>query len=172
VSDTPRLLLAKAAPAAYKALDALSAEVATIAQDAGLDPLLIELIKLRTSQINGCAFCLRLHTRDALKLGESTDRLAVLPAWREAGAYFSPLEAAALELAEAITTVAVGQVPDEVYDAVREVLTDDQLTAVSWIAISMNAFNRVAITSRTPVRPLHGTGHQPSGQQPVAQPAE
>ncbi|MGP3918477.1 carboxymuconolactone decarboxylase family protein [Nonomuraea sp. 10N515B] len=66
-----------------------------------VDPLLVELVKIRTSQINGCAFCLRMHTRDALKKGESTDRLAVLPAWAETG-YFSEFERAALRLAEAV----------------------------------------------------------------------
>lgn len=105
----------------------------------GLGPLLVELVKIRTSQINGCAFCLRMHTRDALKKGESTDRLALLPAWAET---------AALRLAEAITRVSEGHVSDADYAAAAAVLSEDQVSAVAWLSTVMNAFNRVAITSR------------------------
>lgn len=139
-------------PTAYKTLISLSAQADKDAAAAGVDPLLVELIRIRTSQINGCAFCLRMHTGDSLKKGENPDRIAVLPAWPES-AYFSETERAALRLVEAITLVPDGHVSDEDYAAAAEVLTADQISAISWLTIVMNAFNRVAITSRYPVGP-------------------
>ncbi|MFV8128803.1 carboxymuconolactone decarboxylase family protein [Streptomyces syringium] len=149
--NTPqRVNIGKQHPAAYKALIALSSEVEEAAAAAGLDPLLVELLKIRVSQINGCAFCLRMHTRDALKKGENSDRIAVLPGWEETG-YFSETERAALRLTEAVTRVSDGHVSDEDYNAATAVLTADQVSAIAWLATLMNAFNRVAITSRYPV---------------------
>ena len=142
-----RVTISKRDPASYKAMLALSAAVEEGAAAAGLDPLLIELVKIRTSQINGCAFCLRAHTRDALKQGESPDRLAVLPAWAETG-YFTETERAALRLAEAITLVSEGHVSDEDYASAAAVLPGEQVAAVAWLTTAMNAMNRVAITSR------------------------
>ncbi|GAA4561426.1 carboxymuconolactone decarboxylase family protein [Planotetraspora kaengkrachanensis] len=150
MADQRRVNIGKQHPEGYKALLALSAVAEEGAAAAGLDPLLVELVKIRTSQINGCAFCLRMHTRDALKKGESTDRLAVLDAWAEAG-YFSETERAALRLAEAITRVSKGHVSDADYAAAAAVLSEDQISAVAWLTTVMNAFNRVAITSRYPV---------------------
>ncbi|MEV4673618.1 carboxymuconolactone decarboxylase family protein [Actinomadura sp. NPDC049382] len=150
-ATTHRLYLDKQHPSAYKALVALSTEVQRIATAAGLDPLLIELLKIRISQINGCAFCLRLHTRDALKKGENPDRIAVLPGWEETG-YFSDLDRAALRLSEAVTRVSDGHVSDEDYDAAAAVLSPDQVSAVIWLTTVMNAFNRIAISSRYPVK--------------------
>ena len=150
MTDSPRVNIGKQHPAAYKALIALSSEAEVAVAAAGLDPLLVELLRIRTSQINGCAFCLRMHTRDALKKGENPDRIAVLPAWKETG-YFSAADRAALRLTEAIAYVADGHVGDEDYDAASAVLTTDQVSAVAWLATVMNAFNRVAITSRYPV---------------------
>jgi AhpD family alkylhydroperoxidase len=139
-------------PAAYKTLISLSVQADQDATAAGLDPLLVELVRIRTSQINGCAFCLRMHTRDSLKKGENPDRIAVLPAWAES-AYFSETDRAALRLAEAITLVPDGHVGDADYAAAAELLTADQVSAVSWLTIVMNAFNRVAVTSRYHVGP-------------------
>ncbi|WP_399931848.1 carboxymuconolactone decarboxylase family protein [Streptomyces kanamyceticus] len=150
MNDPQRVNIGKQHPAAYKALIALSSEVEGAAAAAGLDPLLVELLKIRVSQINGCAFCLRMHTRDALKKGENSDRIAVLPGWEETG-YFSETERAALRLTEAVTRVSDGHVGDEDYDAAAAVLSAEQVSAVSWLATLMNAFNRVAITSRYPV---------------------
>ncbi|QRP42648.1 carboxymuconolactone decarboxylase family protein [Amycolatopsis sp. FDAARGOS 1241] len=147
MTNTQRVRIDKQHPAAYKALIALSAEADNSAAAAGLDPLLIELVRIRTSQINGCAFCLRMHTRDALEKGENPDRIAVLPAWEETG-YFSETDRAALRLVEAITKVSDGHVSDENYNAAATALTEDQISAVAWIVVVMNAFNRVAITSR------------------------
>ncbi|MEU1672333.1 carboxymuconolactone decarboxylase family protein [Streptomyces roseifaciens] len=150
MNDPQRVNIGKQHPAAYKALTTLWSEVEAAAAAAGLDPLLVELLKIRVSQINGCAFCLRMHTRDALKKGENSDRIAVLPGWEETG-YFSETEQAALRLVEAVTRVSDGHVSDEDYNAAAAVLTADQVSAVAWLATVMNAFNRVAITSRYPV---------------------
>ena len=147
MTNTQRVNIGKEHPAAYKALVSMSAEVENSAAAAGLDPLLVELLRIRASQVNGCAFCLRMHTRDALTKGENPDRIAVLPAWDEAG-YFSETDRAALRLTEAVTRVSDGHVSDEDYNAAAAALTPDQISAVTWLATVMNAFNRVAITSR------------------------
>ncbi|GHF41028.1 carboxymuconolactone decarboxylase family protein [Streptomyces morookaense] len=150
MNDPQRVNIAKQHPAAYKALTALSSEVQEAAAAVGLDPLLVELLKIRASQINGCAFCLRMHTRDALQMGENPDRIAVLPGWEETG-YFSETERAALRLTEAVTRVSDGHVSDKDYSAAAAVLTEGQISGIVWLAILMNAFNRLAITSRYPV---------------------
>ena len=142
-----RVSIDKQHPAAYKALIALSIEAENAAAAAGLDPLLVELVRIRASQINGCAFCLRMHTRDALTNGENPDRIAVLAAWAETG-YFSETDRAALRLTEAITRVSDAHVSDDDYNAAAATLTAGQISAVAWLATVMNAFNRVAITSR------------------------
>ncbi|MEV6620320.1 carboxymuconolactone decarboxylase family protein [Amycolatopsis sp. NPDC051106] len=147
MTNTPRVSIDKQHPAAYKALIGLSMEAEKAAAAAGLDPLLVELVRIRASQLNGCAFCLRMHTGDALKKGENPDRIAVLPAWEETG-YFSDTDRAALRLTEAITRVADGHVGDEDYAAAASVLTAEQISAVAWLTTVINAFNRVAITSR------------------------
>lgn len=147
-----RVNLSKSDPASYAALMAMNTSVSESALAAGLDAKLCELIKIRASQINGCSYCLRMHTRDALKLGESTDRLAVLSAWAESD-YFSATERAALALSESITRVSEGQVPRDVYTMASAVLTDAQVSAVGWLTAAINVFNRIAITSRYPVKP-------------------
>ena len=140
--------LSKLHPVAYKALAALSAEADEAFANSGLNPLVAELVKLRVSQINGCAFCLRMHTRDALAKGESTDRLAVVAAWWESQ-YFDASECAALALAEQITSI-----HSPARHAIEEgALSDEQSSAVAWLAVVMNAWNRVAITSHYPVAP-------------------
>ncbi|NJP67842.1 carboxymuconolactone decarboxylase family protein [Streptomyces spiramenti] len=135
-------------PAAYSRLLELSKQADAGVAAAGVDPLLSELVKIRVSQLNGCAFCLRMHTRDALALGETADRLAVLPAWRESR-YFSGTERAALRLAEAVTSPAVATLPAGDEDELGEA----QAAAIAWLAVVMNAWNRVALTSGYPVGP-------------------
>ena len=152
VTDLQRVNLSKAAPAAYKSLLTLNRQVLDQAASADLTPLAIELLKIRISQLNGCAFCLQMHTREALQHGESPDRLAVLPAWRET-TYFTPQERAALALSEAITTVGETHVPDETYAAAAVDLSEAQIAAVAWLSVVMNSLNRLAITSRYPVGP-------------------
>ena len=140
--------LSKQHPSAYKSLIALNGEADEAVKQAGLDPLLGELVKIRVSQLNGCAFCLRMHTRDAVAKGETTDRLAVIAAWWESQ-YFTDQEQAALGLAEQVTRLSVP--PREEWN--NGSLNDEQISAVSWLAVVMNAWNRVAIRSHDPVAP-------------------
>jgi AhpD family alkylhydroperoxidase len=146
-----RVFIDKQSPAAYQALRATAEAVHAVAADAGLDRGLVELVNLRVSQINGCAYCLSVHTRAAVREGETVQRLGVLPAWRDTEV-FTALERAALGLAEATTSPADAAVQEAAYAAAREVLTEDQISAVVWVAITINAFNRVSILSKHPVR--------------------
>lgn len=147
-----RINLGKSAPKLYQtvaSLDQLATEAVT---SAGIAEGFSHLLRLRASQINQCAFCVRLHTRDALASGESSDRISVLPAWRETG-YFNQKECAALALMEAIMLVADGQVPDAIYEQAAAALSQDELSAIEWLAVVINTWNRIAISSRYPVKP-------------------
>ncbi|MCB8913772.1 MULTISPECIES: carboxymuconolactone decarboxylase family protein [Rhodococcus] len=135
----------------YRAQVAVAVAVRDAVAHAGLDRTLVELVNIRISQINGCAYCLDVHTRDALAGGESPQRLAVLPAWRETE-LFTDRERAALTLAEMVTTLPTPDLQDRDYADARAHLTDDQLSAIVWVAIAMNAFNRISILSRHRVR--------------------
>ncbi|MEU3985152.1 carboxymuconolactone decarboxylase family protein [Streptomyces sp. NPDC026672] len=146
-----RIYVDKQSPKAYHALVQTSEAVRATAADAGLERTVVELVNLRVSQLNGCAYCLDLHTRAALRAGETTRRLGVLPAWRDTE-LFTSLERAALALAEATTDPTDTEAQERAYAEAREVLTDDQISAVIWIAVTINAFNRVSILSRHPVR--------------------
>lgn len=148
---TARINLGKSAPVLYQAVVELDRLAAEALNQAGIAEGFSHLLRLRASQINQCAFCVRLHARDALASGESSDRLAVLPAWRETE-YFSAKERAALELVEAITLISDGQVPDAVYEQARESLSQEELSAIEWIAIVINTWNRIAISSRYTVK--------------------
>lgn len=148
---TERVNLGKSVPALYQAvieLDRLASEALT---NAGIADGFSHLLRLRASQINQCAFCVRLHARDALASGESGDRVAVLSAWKETE-YFSPKERAALELVEAITLISDGQLPDAVYEQAAASLSNEEMTAIEWLAVVINTWNRIAISSRYPVR--------------------
>lgn len=139
------------APELYQAMANLQAEVNKAGANAGLDPKLLELVKTRASQINGCAYCLDMHTRDALELGESPRRLFVLDGWRETD-LFTEQEQAALALTEAMTKLSATQsVPDDVYEQAAKVFTEDQYRAVAWEVIAINSWNRMTITSHTPL---------------------
>ncbi|TCJ29873.1 carboxymuconolactone decarboxylase family protein [Nocardioides jejuensis] len=144
--------LDKANPDVYAALRATADTIAVAAREAGLPKLLTELVSVRVSQINGCAYCLHLHTKKLMAAGESVQRLGVLTAWRETE-LFDETERAALEMAEAITTLPAPEERIAIEYRVREVLSDAEFAAISWVAISMNAMNRLSITSRHPVRP-------------------
>jgi AhpD family alkylhydroperoxidase len=146
------LFLDKASPEIYGHLMAAARSAGAAAAAAGLDRRLVELVSLRVSQLNGCSYCLDVHTARALKAGETAQRLGVLPAWQEAGLY-TEIERAALELAEAITVLPHPEERLDLEFRVREVLSDAEYAAVAWLAISMNAFNRISITSRHPVAP-------------------
>ena len=151
MEDT-RVNLGKAGHGIYAGVAAFDKLSATFARSVGLADGFLHLLRLRASQINGCAYCDRMHTRDALASGESADRVAVLPAWRET-TYFNEKERASLALVEAVTRIGEGQVPDDVYAAAATVLSNDEIAAVEWIAIVINTWNRIAIASRYPVGP-------------------
>ncbi|MFB7442133.1 carboxymuconolactone decarboxylase family protein [Streptomyces mirabilis] len=148
---TQRIFIDKQSPKAYHALVQTSEAVRATAADAGLDRTVVELINLRVSQINGCAYCLNVHTRAALRAGEMAQRLGVLAAWRDTE-LFTPAERAALALAEATTEPTDAAAQETAWMGARDVLTDDQISAVIWVAITINAFNRVSIMSKHPVR--------------------
>lgn len=145
------LYLDKANPDVYAALRAVASAASKAAKDAGLSARLVELVSLRVSQINGCAYCLDVHHPKAVKAGETEQRLALLPAWRETE-LFDETERAALELAEAITTLPTAEERIATEYRVREILSDAEFAAVSWVSISMNSMNRLSITSRHVVR--------------------
>ena len=147
-----RINLGQSAPDLYKKVAELDALAMQKIQEAQLSEGFAHLLKLRASQINQCAFCIRLHTQDALKTGETAERIALLNAWRETE-YYDQAEGAALSLMEAITLVAEGQVPDEVYEDALPFLTDAQISAVEWLAVVINAWNRIAVSSRYSVKP-------------------
>lgn len=140
--------LSKTNSAAYRQVLELDGQVAEALAAAGVDGKLVELVKLRVSQLNGCAYCLRMHTRDAIKKGESADRLAVVAAWWESQ-YFTAQERAALGLAEEVTKMVVPERTD--WDDGS--LTPEQISAISWLAIVTGVWNRVAVRSHYPVAP-------------------
>ncbi|MFD5574767.1 carboxymuconolactone decarboxylase family protein [Streptomyces cadmiisoli] len=146
-----RVFIDKQSPDAYRALLATAESVRATAAEAGLDRILVELINIRVSQLNACAFCLNTHTRAALRGGETPQRLGVLAAWRDTD-LFTPRERAALALAEATTRPADAQPQTSAYDLARSVLTEAEISAVIWVAITINAFNRVSVMSKHPVR--------------------
>jgi AhpD family alkylhydroperoxidase len=113
-----------------------------------LEPSLLELVKLRASQINGCAYCLDMHTKDARARGESEQRIYLLDAWRESP-FYSERERAALAWTEAVTLVAETRVPDAVYEEVREHFSDDELLALTMAVATINAWNRLNVALRT-----------------------
>lgn len=141
-----RINISKVAPQAYDAMLELEKYLAT----SGLDKKLFELIKTRASQVNGCAYCINMHVRDAQQIGETSQRLFLLDAWRETD-LFTEKERAALALTEAITLITNGHVPDDVYHAAASKMTDPELAAVIMSIVTINAWNRIAITSRTPL---------------------
>lgn len=117
------------------------------AADAGLEPALLELVKQRASQMNGCAFCLHMHGADARRAGERPERLDVLAAWRETHC-FTPREQAALLWTEALTAIADDHVPDAVYAEVRRAFSEAELAALTAAVIAINGWNRIAIAFR------------------------
>jgi AhpD family alkylhydroperoxidase len=140
----PRLDFKKVSPGAYEALQSIGKYL----EACGLEKSLMELVKIRASQINGCSHCLDLHTKRAKVLGESDQRILLLGAWREADLY-SARERAALEWTEALTRIDLGRVPDLVYDFVRQYFAEKELVDLSLAVISINDHNRLNIAFRT-----------------------
>jgi AhpD family alkylhydroperoxidase len=116
----------------------------------GLERALLELVKIRASQINGCAYCIDMHTKDARSLGETEQRIYALSAWREAP-FYSARERAALEWAEALTAIAETHAPDDVFARVREHFDEPDLVALTFAIVAINGWNRLATSVRTPV---------------------
>jgi AhpD family alkylhydroperoxidase len=114
----------------------------------GVDPKLLELIKLRASQINGCAYCVDMHTKVARSLGETEQRLYAVSVWEEAP-FFTERERAALAWAEAVTLVSVDHVPDAVYDLVRRHFSEDELGPLTAAVVAINGWNRLSVAFRT-----------------------
>jgi AhpD family alkylhydroperoxidase len=139
-----RLDYGKASPEATRAVYALEMFV----KGSGLDHSLLELIKLRASQINGCAFCVDMHWKDARAAGETEERLYMLNAWEEATVY-TDKERAALALTEAVTLVSQTHVPDTVYEEAKKHFSDKELTNLIVAISTINAWNRLAITFRS-----------------------
>ncbi|MGE3151477.1 MAG: carboxymuconolactone decarboxylase family protein [Nitrospiraceae bacterium] len=148
---TERINLGTFSPALYQAVVALDRLASDATTQAGISDGLSHLLRLRASQINQCAFCVRLHTRNALASGESSDRISVLAAWRETD-YFTQKERAALKLVEAITLISDGQLPDTVYEQASAHLSKEEIAAIEWLAVVINTWNRIAISSRYPVK--------------------
>ena len=148
---------AQAARGAYQAMLKLGEYV----ENCGLEVSLLRLIQTQASQINGCAFCLDMHTKDARAEGESEQRLYLLAGWREATCY-SERERAALEWTEAVTLVADNHVPDEVYERVHPHFTDEELANLTLAITTINAWNRLNVAFRTPAgnyRPKQKSAH-------------
>src|SRR5678816_222437 len=139
----PRMNFYQAAPDTMKALMALEEQI----QSTGLEKSLIELVKIRASQINGCAYCINMHTEDARKHVETEQRLYLLNAWRESPLY-SERERAALAWTEALTLVSETHAPDADYEAVRAEFTDGELVNLTTLIGTINAWNRIAIGFR------------------------
>lgn len=153
---TDRLNFAKTAPAAYQAMLGLGAPV----KQSGLDAKLIELVKIRASQINGCAFCLDLHRDLAHKAGENDTRIVMLDAWRETS-FFTERERTALAWAEALTLITDGHAPDTLYQETLRHFSEAELAALSLAVVQINAWNRLMIAFRTPVPEKKPAGMTP-----------
>ena len=153
----PRVDAGKVAPGARQAMYAVEAYV----RKSGLEPALLELVKMRASQINGCAFCLDMHSKDARAQGETEQRLYALNAWHETP-FYSERERAALEWTEAVTLISQNHVPDELYQRVRQQFSEEELVNLTMAVVAINGWNRLAIAFRT----------VPGEYQPAAQVAQ
>jgi AhpD family alkylhydroperoxidase len=141
----PRFNAAKAAPGAYHAMLGLEKYLAT----SSVETNLLHMIKLRTSQINGCAYCIDMHWKDLRAAGENEQRLYMLNAWHEAGNLYTARERAALEWTEAVTLITNGHVPDAVYESVKPHFDEKELSDLTLAVAAINAWNRLAISTRT-----------------------
>ncbi len=140
---TPRMGWAQHVPEIYKAIVALE-----VASKKGLDPLLVELVKIRASQLNHCAFCLDMHSKDALAAGETVERIVQLGAWEESRHFYTEKEIAAIELTEAVTVLTDGFVPDEVYAKAAKHFGEKALAQLIAVIATINVWNRFAVTTR------------------------
>lgn len=133
---------------------------------AGLEHSLLELVKIRASQMNGCAYCLDMHTKDARAMGESEQRIYALSAWREAP-FYTDRERAALEWTEAVTRVGDTHVPDEVFETARKVFTEEELVALTFAVVVINGWNRLNVSFRVPAGSYQPGQHATPPVQPA-----
>lgn len=138
-----RIKIPELEPAAYKALSSLEKYLATV----DVNGITKELIKIRASQINGCAYCINMHTLDARKLGETEKRIYLLNAWREVEGLYSEEERAVLALTEEMTLIANGGVSDETYQKAKSLFSDNQLAQIMVAIITINGWNRMCIAT-------------------------
>ncbi len=147
-----RVRIDKVSPGVYKQLVAVSAEVAAAAKAAGIERSAVELLNLRASQLNGCAYCLNVHAQAGRAAGLSDQQLDVLAAWREAPELFDDVQRAALEIAELVTEMPPHHAANIAYDRATDVLDTEQTSALIWAAVTINAFNRMSVVSGYQVR--------------------
>jgi AhpD family alkylhydroperoxidase len=152
----PRINYAKVASGVYDAMDALDKYLAAC----GIEDSLLHLVRLRASQVNGCAYCIDMHWKDLRALGENEQRLYGLDAWRE-GPYYTERERAALAWTEAVTAITAGHAPDEVYDQVQAHFSGKELADLTLAVATVNAWNRLSIAAR-----LVPGGYQPTSSRP------
>ncbi|MEU0623114.1 carboxymuconolactone decarboxylase family protein [Streptomyces rubiginosohelvolus] len=139
---TARLDFAKTAPKVFRAVIGLDA-----AAREGLDPTLVELVQIRASHLNRCAYCLHMHTTDARKAGESEDRLHMVAVWQEADHFFTDRERSALALTDAVTRIGDAGVPDEVYDRAAAHFDEEELAHLMALIFTINTWNRIALST-------------------------
>jgi AhpD family alkylhydroperoxidase len=140
----PRISYGKLAPGAYKAMMGLE----TYTNNCGLERSLLDLVRLRASQINGCAYCIDMHSKDLRAEGESEQRLYLLNAWRESP-FYTDRERAALAWTEAVTLVTNGHAPNEVYEQARQQFSEEELVNLTLAIVAINGWNRLSISFRT-----------------------
>jgi len=150
-----RIKYAKVAPGGYRAMAGLE----KYARESGLERSLLELVKLRASQINGCAYCLDMHWKDARAKGESEQRLYSLDAWRETS-FYTERERAALAWTEAVTLIANSHASDEVYEQARQYFNEEELVNLTMAIVAINGWNRLAISFRTEPGSYQPAEHQ------------
>lgn len=153
----PRLVIGEIDPAAYQAVLALEKYVRAGAHAAGIEPSLLELVKIRASQVNHCAWCLDMHLTDARKIGIDQRKLDVVAAWHEAGDLFTETEQAVLALTEEVTRIGEHGVSDQAWAAARAVFDDNGMVVLLMAINAINVWNRLNVTLRTPLpeRPGH-----------------
>lgn len=140
----PRIAYGRVAPGVRRAMMGLE----TYVNDCGLEHTLLDLVRLRASQINGCAFCIDMHAKDLRAAGESEQRVYMLDAWRESP-FYSDRERAALAWTEAVTLVTAGHVPDEVYEQARQQFSEQELVNLTLAIVAINGWNRLNVSFRT-----------------------
>lgn len=144
---TPRLDFDALAPGFSRAMARLDQAATKELDGAGIDPRLRELIRIRASQLNGCAYCIDMHTKDARAIGETEQRIYALPAWRETG-FYTTRERAALAFAESVTLLASTHVPDSDYAAVAAEYSQAEISALLALIVTINSWNRIGVTAR------------------------